>query len=288
MYTSNNFAQFQSLDLSKEIELINPQRTPFLSYLLQNGKSVKAESPIINWYEETLNTTAIITGKEGQEAPEDTQDTTALMTNFTELLLGKAKVSCTAQASNIVGVNDLMERETLKKLTLLKYTGEDRLMCGTKAEKTGTAGQKMNGLLNLIHTDNVVTGALTKSLFETMIKKLYDAGTNDNMICFISDTDKVAVNGFYGVQYFAKDTFLGFTCDRYHTEYGDVTFVLTPSLSNAKSIVVVNPDYLELKELQPACAIDLAITGDSISKMVKWEGCLKLGNSKAASKIILP
>jgi len=290
MYTSDNFAQFQSLDLSKEIALINPQRTPFLSFLLQMGKTSKAESPIINWYEETLGSDAISTGIEGQDAPADKQDVTALLTNYTELLLGTAKVSCTAQASNIVGVNDLMARETTKKLTQLKYKLEDTIMTGTLAVKTGSVGQKMNGLLNQINASNVVTAVgsvVTKADFEAMIKKLYDAGTSDNMVCFISDTDKVAVNEFYGVQYFAKDLFLGFTCDKYHTEYGDVTFVLCPSLSGAKSVVVVNPDYLELKELQPAQAVDLAITGDSISKMVKVEATLKLGNSKGASKIVL-
>jgi len=288
MYTSGNFAQFQSLDLSEEIALINPQRTPFLSYLLQNGKAVKAvkaESPIVNWYEETLNSSAISTGKEGQDAPADVQDTTALMTNYTELLLGTAKVSCTAQSSSIVGVNDLMARETTKKLTQLKYALEDRIMTGTKAVSVGAVGQKMSGLLNLINSNNVVTGVLTVDGFNSMLKKLYDAGVNDNMICFISDIDKQAVNRFASVEYLAKENFLGFTCDRYHTEYGDVTFVLTPSLTASKSIVVVNPDYLELKELQPA-AIDLAITGDSISKMVKWEGTLKLTNSKAGAKLV--
>jgi hypothetical protein len=290
MYTTANLAQYQSLDLSKEIALINPKRTPLLSFLLQNAKSVKAISNIVNWYEETLNTSAITTSKEGGDAPDDVQDATALLTNFTELLTGTAKVSNTAKSSTIVGVDDLMAREVSKKLALLKYATEDRLMLGAKAVATGSVGQKMNGLLNLINASNIVTSAsstLIKIDFEAMLKKMYDASTNDNMICFLSDTDKLAINGFYSPQYFAKDNFLGFTCDRYHTEYGDVTFVLTPSLSGAKSIVVVNPDYLELKELQGAEAIDLAVTGDSISKMVKWEGCLTLGNSKAAAKVIL-
>lgn len=289
MYTMNNNAQYQSLDLSKEIALINPQRTPFLSFLLQNGKTDQATSNIVNWYEETLNTNAIKTSKEGADAPADVQDNTGLMTNYTELLTGTAKVSNTAQSSSIVGVDDLMAREVSKKLTLLKYATEDRLMTGTKAVATDTVGQKMNGLLNMIHADNVVsgTGALTKILFESMLKKMYDSQTNDNMICFVDDVNKTIINSFYSVQFMAKDTFLGFTCDRYHTDYGDVTFVLCPSLSGAKSIVTVNPDYLELKELQKAQAIDLAVTGDSISKMVKWEGCLKLGNSKGASKVVL-
>lgn len=290
MYTSNNFAQFQSLDLSKEIALINPKRTPLLSFLLQNAKSVKAISNIVNWYEETLNTTAISTSKEGGDAPADVQDATALLTNLTELLTGTAKVSNTAQASTIVGVDDLMAKEVSKKLTLLKYATEDRIWLGAKAIATSTVGQKMNGLLNLINASNIVTATgsvLVKADFESMLKKMYDAQTSDSMICFISDTDKLAVNGFYSPQYFAKDLFLGFTCDKYHSEYGDVTFVLTPSLSVAKSVVVVNPDYLELKVLQDAQAIDLAITGDSISKMVKWEGCLTLGNSKAGAKVVL-
>lgn len=286
MYTSNNFAQFQSLDLSEEIALINPKRTPLLSYLLQNGKTVKAISNIVNWYEETLNTSAITTSKEGADAPADVQDATALMTNLTELLTGTAKVSMTAQSSTLVGVNDLMASETTKKLTLLKYASEDRLMTGVKAIATGTVGQKMNGLLNLIHADNVVTSTLTVASFEATLKKLYDAGTGDNMVCFLNDTDKVLINSFYATQYFATNNFLGFTCDSYHSEYGDVTFVLTPSLSSANSLVVVNPDYLELKVLQNASAVDLAITGDSVSKMVKWEGCITLGNSKAGAKLI--
>lgn len=288
MYTSNNFAQYQSLDLSDEIKIINPQITPFTTFLLSNGKTTKATSNIINWYEETLNTDAIHVSKEGADAPADVQDSTGLLSNYVELITGTAKVSNTAQASEIVGVTDLMAREVNKKLTLLKYFEEKELMLGVKAAATSSDGQKMNGLLNMIHADNVVnaTGALTKAIFEAMLKKMYDSGTSDNMICFIDDTNKQAVNSFIDPRYMAKDNFIGFTCDRYHTDYGDVTFVLTPSLSGAKSFTVVNPDYLELKELHSAQAIDLAITGDSISKMVKWEGCLKLGNSKAASKIV--
>lgn len=188
MYTSNNFAQYQSLDLSKEIALINPQRTPFLSFLMQMGKSEKAVSNIINWYEETLNTNSITTSKEGADAPADVQDTTALLTNLTELLTGTAKVSNTAQASNIVGIDDLMAGEVNKKLTLLKYAMEDRLIKGTKAIATTTAGQKMNGILNMIHADNVINGGsvLTESMWLALLKKMYDAGTNDNMICFLS------------------------------------------------------------------------------------------------------
>lgn len=288
MYTSNNFQTYQSLDLSKEIAIINPQRTPFLSFLLQNGKSIKAESNIINWYEESLNTNAIKTSIEGADAPADVQDNTALLTNFTELLTGTAKVSNTAQSSTIVGVDDLMAREVSKKLTLLKYSIEDRLVNGAKTAKTATDGQKMNGLLNLINASNVVNGGttLTMTSFNSLLKTMYDAGTSDNMVCFLSDVNKQIINSFTDVKYMAKDNFLGFTCDRYHTDYGDVTFVLCPALANSKSIAVINPDYLELKELQAAQAIDLAITGDSISKMVKWEGCLKIGNSKGASKLI--
>lgn len=290
MYTMSNNAQYQSLDLSKEIAILNPKRTPLLSYLLQNGKVTKAESNIINWYEETLNTNAIKTIQEGANAPTETEDSTALLTNFTELFAGTAKVSNTSQASTIVGIDDLMAREVSKKLTLLKYKMNDTLMTGTKAVKNETEGQKMNGLLNLVNASNVVTAKAANVAvdeFEAMLKIMYDSSTNDNMICFVSDVQKQVINKFYNVQFMAKDTFLGFTCDRYHTDYGDVTFVLEPSLTNAKSIIVVNPDYLELKELQPAQAIDLAVTGDSISKMVKWEGCLKLANSKAAAKIVL-
>lgn len=287
MYIMNNNAQYQSLDLSKEIAMINPKRTPFLSSLLQNNKTEKATSNIVNWYEETLNTTAIKTIKEGGDAPADVQDTTGLLSNYTELMTGTAKVSNTSQSATIVGINDLMAREVSKKLTLLKYAMEDKLMTGTKAVATDTAGQTMNGLLNLINADNVVTGtALTESLFKSLLKKMYDSQTNDNMICFIDDMNKQIINTFYNPQYAAKDNFLGFTCDRYHTDYGDVTFVLAPSLSGAKSTVIVNPDYIILKELQSTQAIDLAVTGDSISKMVKWEGCLKLANSKAAAKLV--
>ncbi|WP_035290935.1 DUF5309 family protein [Clostridium sp. KNHs214] len=290
MYTTENFAQYQSLDLGKEIAIINPQRTPFLSYLLQNNKSTKAISNVVNWYEETLNTSAIKTVMEGADAPAETEDSTALLDNYTQLFLGTAKVSCTAQSSEAVGIDDLMAREVSKKLTLLKYAMEDALIKGTKAKKTESVGQKMNGLINLINSSNVVNavGSVpTETEFKKAMKIMYDCGTNDNMLCFIDDASKQAINAFANLQFMGKDNFLGFTCDRYHTDYGDITFVLTPALSGAKSVLLVNPDYLELKELQKAQAVDLAITGDSIKKMVKWEGTLKLSNSKAGAKIVL-
>lgn len=289
MVTTSNFAQYQSIDLSKEIALLNPKRTPFLSYLMQNGKTTKAISNIVNWYEEELNTTAVQTLKEGADAPTDVQDTTSLMSNYTEILSATAKVSETAQASTVVGIDDLMAREINKKLSLLKDAIENKIMLGTKTAATTTDGQKMDGLLNMINSSNVVSGGtvITLTNFEDLLKRMYDSKTNDNMVCFLSDVQKKAIDQFSDVQYMATDNFLGFACQKYTSNYGDVTFVLTPSLSNAKSVVVVNPDYLELPELRAANVVDLAKTGDSISKMVVWEGALKLLNSKAAAKLVL-
>jgi hypothetical protein len=256
---------------------------------MQTGKTTGAVSNVVSWMEETLSTNSVQTLKEGGDAPADVDDATSLLQNYTEILSNTAKVSNTSQAVNATGITDMMAREVNKKLSLLKASIENKIMCGTKVAPTSTAGAQMNGLINLINSSNVVNSgsSLTVSNFNSGIKALYDSGCNEEIVCFVPDVYKVQIDGFMDVKYLAKDNFLGFTCDKYHTNWGDVTFVMTPSLSSAKSIVFVNPSYLELAELRKAQAIDLAVTGDSQSKMLVWEGSLKLLNSKAASKIVL-
>ena len=51
--------------------------------------------------------------------------------------------------------------------------------------------------------------------------------------------------------------------------------------SNAASVLLIDPEYVSICELQPTRQLELARTGHTENRLIQWEGTLEVGNQKA-------
>lgn len=168
----------------------------------------------------------------------------------------------------------------------MKMRMENILINGTKSYDATTKTYTTDGILAQIDPANQVTNtSFTKAKFEETVAKMYDAGVNDEMICFIPAQMKIALNGFNNVEFLARDMFQGFDTEKYVTPYGIITFVLSEKLQN--KLFIVNPNYLELAELIPFHAVPQPVSGSKQSIYLETQFGLKLLNSKAAASFAI-
>ncbi len=284
MFTVDDFVAGQVTDLKDVLINTTPVITPFSTLLL--SKKVKASGPEVSWIEESINENSAKTIGEGGDAPNHEQDGAALLSNYLELFAATALVSNTSQASNAVGVSDLLAKDVAMKSQAIKLRIEEKCIHGIKSYVSTTKTWTTGGILEQVHTDNRVSGvALTPAKFEEMLEKMYNAGTNMNMICFLPARMKLDINGFAGVTFLAREKFLGFDADYYDSPFGQVSFVNTRKLTD--SMFVVNPDYLEMPELIPFRATNEAVSGSKKSVYLETQVGIKLLNQKAAASFTI-
>lgn len=278
MFTSDKFLEGQSIDLKDEIIELQPKKFPFSTLLM--SKAVKANNPVVTWITEEINPDSAVTLAEGADAPEHVDDTANLNDNYCELFGATAMVSNTAQYSTAVGIADLLNREVIKKMKSIKMRIEDKLINGTKSFANNT--YTTAGILEQIDADNKVTStSLTKAKFHEVAGKIYDAGVSDEMICFLPASMKAKINEFEELTYMARDSMLGFDCDVYATEFGDIRFVLCRNLEN--KLFIINPEYLELGVLIPFHAVPQNSSGSKQSMYLETQAGVKLLNPKAGA-----
>ena len=276
MIKTANFTAHENIDLSKEIALIAGVDTPFTT-LLMNKKLVEtAGSVTINWREKTLDDTADISKVEGHTPDTFVSSGRAEKSNVMEIFSKAVQVSGSAQASNVVGINDLFASEINDRLTEVKVNIERKcLHLQTIMTVARPYIRRMKSVFEQIHPDNVVdiNTAPTQADFKAVVKKLWDAGLGSNeFYCFVNADVKEIIDDFYANQVnynMPMDTF-GFVANRVITNYGIVNVVLNRHMPVDK-ILVVDPAYLRLVYLRKAAFEMLAKDGDNLKGMVITE-----------------
>lgn len=283
-FTTASFVPGQNIDMKDVLIQTTPIKTPFTTLLL--SKTVRATSPTMNWIEEAINEAAAVTLGESADAPAWVDDTLAPMSNYTELLGTTASVSNTAQHSEAVGIGDLLAKDVANKTKALKLAMEDRLINGFKDFEAATKTYKTAGILEQINAANKVENTtFTEVKFLETIEKMYNAGSGDNMLCYLPAQMKLKLNDFKNFQYFAKDNLAGVDVEEYVSPFGRVRFVLTEKIAN--KLFVVNPDYLELGILIPFHGQVEPVSGSKQSVYLETQFGLKLLNSKAAASFAI-
>ncbi|GGG16206.1 SU10 major capsid protein [Paenibacillus aceti] len=283
-FTTDNFVPGQNIDMKDVLIQTTPVKTPFTTLLL--NKTVKATSPTMNWIEEAINEAAAVTLAESADAPDRVDDSLEPMSNFCELIGVTAAVSNTAQHSSAVGIGDLLAKDIANKTKAIKLAIEDRLINGVKGFESATKTYKTDGILEQINTANQVTNAtFTETKFLETIEKMYNAGSGDNMLCYLPAQMKLKLNDFKNFQYFAKDSLAGVDVEEYVSPFGRVRFVLTEKITN--KLFVVNPEYLELGILIPFHGQVEPVSGSKQSVYLETQFGLKLLNSKAAASFAI-
>ncbi len=289
MIKTSNFTQHENIDLSREIALVAPSDTPFTT-LLMNKKLVEtAGSVTINWREKTLDDTEDISKTEGHTPDTFVSSGRAEKSNVMEIFSKAVQVSGSAQASNIVGINDLFASEINDRLTEVKVNIEKKMLAPTNYNDGSQVPyiRRMKSIFEQVHPDNVVEieTAPTQNDFKAVVKKLWDAGLGSNeFYCFVNADFKEIIDGFYANQInynMPMDTF-GFVANKVITNYGVVNVVLNRHMPVDK-ILVVDPAYLRLVYLRKPSFEMLAKDGDYLKGMVITECSLKVLNSKAVA-----
>lgn len=283
MFTHDKFVEGQSVDLSDVLIETVPVVTPFSTFLL--GKQTGASAPEVTWIEETLNKNSAVTLAEGGDAPAATEDTSAIRSNYLEILADTASVSNTAQYSNAKGISDLLAHQVANRTKAIKFRLEDKLINGTKGFSAGT--YTTDGILAQIDAGNKITsagGALTEDAFNNALQAMYNAGVNYNMTVFLPANLKKVVNGFDDMTFMARDKELGFDAELYTSVFGQVRFVLCEG-TGASKLFVVNGDYLELPTLIPFHGVQQPVSGSKQSIFLEQQVGLKLLNAKAAASV---
>ncbi|MGE8079248.1 SU10 major capsid protein [Peribacillus loiseleuriae] len=282
-FTTENFVPGQSFDIKDTLILANPKISAFSTFAL--GKAVPAKNPTVKWIEETINETSAVTMKEGGDSPNHVNDDADLMENYLELFGATAQVSNTAQASEAIGIEDLISKDMAAKTEAIKRRIEQKFLYGVKGF---TAGKyETAGIFNLVNSSNAIedkTASISPAMFEILISKVYDAGVSYNLVAFMNAHTKQMINQFANVTYLGKDKFQGMDTSVYSTAFGDVSFIDTPAMKT-KDILILNPDFIETSVLIPFTGTVQGANGSKKSVYLETQLGIKLLNSKAAATL---
>ena len=289
MIKTTNFTQHENIDLSKEIALVAPTDTPFTTLLLNKKLVETAGSVTINWREKTLDDTADISKTEGFTVDTFVSSGRAEKSNVMEIFSKAVQVSGSAQASNVVGINDLFASEINDRLTEVKVNIERKMLAPSNYNDGSTEPfiRRMKSIFEQVDPSNVVdiTTAPTQADFKAVVKKLWDAGLGSNeFYCFLNADYKEILDDFYAnqINYNQPMDTYGFVANKIITNYGIVNVVLNRHMPVNK-LLLVDPSYLRLVYLRKPAFEMLAKDGDNLKGMVITECSLKVLNSKAVA-----
>lgn len=288
-------------DLTEEIKLLSPTDTPLTTLLMGGGKVTKAQDITVSWREKELNPNRGTLVLEGAEAGTPIQSTRTMKSNLCQILEKVTSVSGTMRALNPKGVGDEFTREIEDRLIELKRDMEYYFIQGVKAEESGSTPRQMNGLLNLIHNDNVLdlsavertdnNGILLEDDLEDAMQKIWNVGAHGDMYMFANAREKRIINALLrngqATRIYAEagDNRLGVKVQQIETDFGTINIVLNRHVPNGQ-LLIVDLAEVEIAELRPTFYEELAKTGDYTKGHVLNESSIKLLNSKAGAKII--
>ena len=280
------------LDLTEEIALVTPTDTPLITMLYAMGNVTGATDITVSWREKELNSTQTAAQLEGAESPDAVKSTRRMISNICQILTRSTAVSGTLAALNPYGIGDEFASELADRLTELKRDTEHFVINGTKQEESGATPRQMNGLLNLINSDNAVntSGPLKPEHIESALEKMWNHGvSSDHIYAFVGAGVKKQINQFIKDDLFLKapgTNEYGFQVDRINTDFGTCGIVLNRHMP-ANTIMIVDMSVVELAYLRAPKYEPLAKTGDYQKGQVIAEPTVKLKNTYAGAKVVI-
>ena len=196
MVKRKDFLTDEVVDLSDEIKLVSPTDTPLTTMLMGRGAVVPATDITVTWREKQLDTTRGTLIKEGADAGTVVVSSRSSISNLCQITEKVTQVSGTARALHPKGVGDTFDAEVSDRLIELKRDMEWYFLNGTKTVESDTAARQMNGLVNLVNSNNVIStaGALTEDHFLDAFQKMWDHGAQGEYFAFVNATQKRAIN----------------------------------------------------------------------------------------------
>lgn len=304
---ANTLQTYQSTYNAEHVTNIIQNVSPYDTPLYTMAKKGKAEATYTEWPVESL--AAVDTNNaniEGDDATNDVSSTPARVGNFCQLFDKVAQITTTQSAIKKYGATDEFDRQVVKKGKELKRDIESIFFLN-QARVVGAAGtaQKMRSLPSWL-TSNVSRGAggangsattaatdgtqrnFTEALFKAVIVA---AATNANdmpTVVMAGPANRAnlssQLSGNTTRFYEMKEGTLNASISVYRSDYGDMKLVMN-RFQRERDMWLINPDYLEIRALEPIQYQDLATTG--LSKRGQLYGNLTIAVlSEAAHGVV--
>jgi len=272
-------SSYNAEDVTDIIMNISPVDTP----LLTMAKKGEAEATYTEWPIESLaaadGTNANI---EGDDATTDASTTPSRVGNYTQLVDKVFQVSTTQDAIKKYGAKNEFARQKAKKGKELKRDMET-IMLRNQARVVGAAGvaQLMRGLPSWYATNanrgaggangsasTAATDGTQRNFTEALFRAtLVTAITNANELPSVVMAGpanranlSTQLSGNSTRFYELKDGQLNASISVYRSDYGPLKFVMN-RFQRERDMHFINPDYLQIRTLEPMQYQDLAKTG---------------------------
>lgn len=290
------FLTDEVVDLSDEIKLVSPTDTPLTTMLMGRGAVVPATDITVTWREKQLDTTRGTLIKEGADAGTVVVSTRSSISNLCQITEKVTQVSGTARALHPKGVGDTFDAEVSDRLIELKRDMEWYFLNGTKTVESDTAARQMDGLVNLVNANNVIStaGALTEDHFLDAFQKMWDHGAQGEYFAFVNATQKRAINALAkagsNVRWVLENGSVtnewGVGISKIVSDFGTINLVLDRHM-DTKTILALDLEEVQIAELRSTFYEDLPKAGDYFKGHIINESTIKLLNSYAGAKILI-
>jgi len=315
--TANTFVQSGSKvnreELANVVSRITPEDTPIYSMI----RKTKCSSIHPEWTIDELAAPAENSTLEGDEFTWEKTEPVVRVGNYCQIFRKTGRISKTQQSVMNAGNAEKIRYQVLKKGVELRKDVEFAIVSNTASSKeSGANGRKLGSLQSWL-TSNTLRGsggadggfksadgftdavnlaangsrrAFTKTLLDSNLKQIYEAGGNVKysvmspylkqvFVTFMSDTNVAAFR--YATSGGGKNTIVG-TADMYEGPHGKVTVVsnrvmgVTNLSRNVFNIDTSMLNFCWLRRIQRVK--NLAVTGDAQQFVLIGEGTLKVKN----------
>lgn len=297
-------------DLTDAENMISPTETPFISSIAGKGSATntKHEWPVVELGAVDANNAV----PEGEDAPAPDAPVVALrMANYTQIMDKVVKVTDTSQRVNGAANVEKIAKQISYKLKELKRDKETILLANVAANPGAAVGattRKLAGFEAFIIT-NASRGAsgaaptlsgttdgypnaahtpgTTRTLSEDMLNStVQSCWTNGGEVKYgivgpaVKRLISKTFNG-YATKYKDADAKrLVNAVDFYESEFGLIE-IIPDRFSNPASMLLIDPEYVKICDLQPTRQLELARTGHTENRLIQAELTLEVGNQKA-------
>jgi hypothetical protein len=298
-------------DLSDKIHELFPDDTPFQNAI---GRE-KASQVLHEWQTDSLAAASANNYTlQGDDLTNDSRANTVRQGNYSQIMKKVVGASTTMEASKTAGRASELARELMKAGRELKTDAEMRFSgnYAAVAPAAGVAGQAAGALAFLrtnselgvagspadpiysggttsgVPTTAAVNGTqrtFTETLLKTLIKDIWTSGGNPKM-AIMSMAHKQLAGAFSGLATQRRETgdkriSIVAGADFYVSDAGETQFV--PSrFCSSRDVLVIDPEYWAIAELDPLKVTDLARTGLATRKALHQEVTLVCRNEAAS------
>lgn len=294
MVRRKDFLANEVVDLREEIALTSPTDTPLTTLLMGRGAVVPATDITVTWRERKLNETRGTLKLEGAEAGTPIKSNRSTLSNLCQIIEKVSQVSGTAQALNPKGIGKSFEAEINDRLIETKRDLEWYFLNGTLTAGDDSTPRQMNGLVNLVNSNNVVDAAegLTETLMLDAMQKMWDHGSQGEYFTFVNAGTKRLINSLIKADGNIRinttqglNQVMGIAVQKIESDFGTLNLVLDRHM-DAKTMLILDLDQVEIAELRGTFFEMLPKAGDYFKGHILNESTIKLLNSYSGAKLI--